>query len=291
VSSKPAVGSPPVTGRLPTFYVIGAMKSGTTSLHRAVAEHPSVFMSTPKELHYFVEDRNWSRGVEWYAEQFAGANGATAVGEASVTYTQMPFRTGVPERMSALTPDARIVYLVRHPIERMLSHYRFNLGVGRETRPMMAAFERRSNYRAFSQYATQLRCYLDHFPREQLLVLAAERFFSDPESTVRRIWAHIGVESAGVDVLPARINATADMSAPVGAVRTLRNLKGAEAALKLLPKSTRKRMKRAVPRKSLGQQRVELLAADRARLEDEFRAEVAGIAPYVEGPFDNWGLV
>jgi hypothetical protein len=281
----------PVAGRLPTFYVIGAMKSGTTSLYRAIAEHPSVFMSTPKELHYFVEDRNWSRGVEWYAEQFAGANGATAVGEASVTYTQMPFRAGVPERMAALIPDARIIYLVRHPVERMLSHYRFNLGVGRETRPLLAAFDRRSNYRAFSQYATQLRYYLDHFPREQLLVLPAERFFADPDDAVRRVWTHLGIDSGGIEVTPVRINATATMTAPVGAVRTLRNVKAADAALKLLPKSARKRIKRAVPRKSLGEQHVELSAADRARLEDEFRSEVAAIAPYVDGPFDSWGLV
>src|SRR4051794_39226328 len=113
-------------GRLPTFYIVGAMKSGTSALHQAVAAHPAVFMSTPKELHFFVEDRNWSRGVEWYADQFAAANGASAVGEASVTYTQMPFRAGVAERIAQLTPNARIIYLVRHPVERMLSHYRFN---------------------------------------------------------------------------------------------------------------------------------------------------------------------
>lgn len=266
------------------------MKSGTSTLHRAIAAHPSVFMSTPKELHFFVEDRNWSLGVEWYAEQFAAANGATAVGEASVTYTQMPFRPGVPERMAALTPDARIIYVIRHPVERMLSHYRFNLGLGRETRPMMAAFERRGNYRALSQYATQLRYYLDHFPREQLLVLPAERFFADMDAPVRRIWEHIGVDGAGIDVGPTHVNATANLSAPVGAVRTLRNLKAAEVALKMLPKGTRTRMKKAMPRKTLRDQHLEMAAEDRARLEDEFRDEVAAIAPYVDGPFDGWGL-
>jgi hypothetical protein len=278
------------SGRLPSFYVIGAMKSGTSSLNRAVASHPSVFVSTPKELHFFVEDRNWSRGVEWYAEQFAAANGATAVGEASATYAQMPFRAGVPERMSALTPDARIVYLVRNPIERMLSHYRYNLGRGRETRPLMAAFEHRGNYRAFSQYAMQLRYYLDYFPREQLLVLPAEWFFGDIDAAVRRVWAHIGVDGAGIDVTPTHVNATATLTAPVGAVRTLRNLKAAQVALKALPTSARKRLKAGMPQKAVGSQHIELTASDRARLEDEFREEVAGIAPYVEGPFDGWGL-
>src|SRR4051812_25375637 len=235
-----------VAARLPTFYIIGAMKSGTSALHQSIAAHPSVFMATPKELHFFVEDRNWERGVEWYAEQFAAANGASAVGEASVTYTQMPFRGGVPARMASLTPDARIIYLVRQPVERMLSHYRFNLALGRETRPVAAAFERRANYRALSQYAMQLDYYRDYFPDEQLLVLPAERFYTDPDDVVRRIWRFLGVDD-GATVVAPQVNATANMTAPVGAARTLRNVKGADVALRLLPRSARLRMKQALP--------------------------------------------
>src|SRR4051794_19604845 len=264
-ADRTMTGSP--AGRLPTFYIVGAMKSGTSALHHALGGHPSVFMSTPKELHFFVEDRNWGRGVTWYAEQFAGANGATAVGEASVTYTQMPFRAGVPERMAELTPDARIVYVVRHPIERMLSHYRFNLGLGRETRPLTAAFERRGNYRAFSQYAMQIRYYYDHFPAERILVLPAERFYSDSENVVRRIWSFLGVDPDCSPVVAPRINATNDMTAPVAAARTLRNVKGADAALKLLPKSARARMKKALPRRGLDEQHVVVPPSLRAQLE------------------------
>src|SRR3954454_7151346 len=104
----------------PNFFIVGAMKSGTTTMARALSLHPRVFMSNPKELHYFVAGRNWGRGLEWYEEQFAAANGAVAVGEASVTYTQTPVSPGVAERMARLVPDARIIYLVRHPVERML---------------------------------------------------------------------------------------------------------------------------------------------------------------------------
>jgi hypothetical protein len=275
--------------RLPTFYIVGAMKSGTSALHQVIGAHPSVFMSTPKELHFFVEDRNWDRGVEWYSEQFAEANGATAVGEASVTYTQMPFRAGVPQRMASITPDARIIYLVRHPVERMLSHYRFNLALGRETRPVTAAFDRRGNYRAFSQYAMQFGYYRDHFPADHLLVLPAERFYTDSEAVVRRIWSFLGVDTDEPIIAP-RINATDKLTAPVAATRTLRNFKAADATLKLLPKSVRTRMKKALPRRSLSEQRVSLPADQRARLEDEFRPDVAALMPYVDGPFDGWGL-
>jgi hypothetical protein len=277
-------------GRLPTFYVVGAMKSGTTSLYRDITGHPDVFMSTPKELHFYVADRNWSQGVDWYAEQFAGANGAKAIGEASVTYTQMPFRDGVPERMAALTPDARIIYIVRHPVERMLSHYRHNLGNGRESRPPEAAFNRRSNYQAISRYAMQLRHYLDHFSREQFLVVPAERYFSAQEEVVRAVWRHIGVDPDAAPVVQGRINATGDRSAPPGAVRTLRGLKGMDGALRLLPKPLRGRLKSALPQRPLKTQRISISPSERARLEDGFRADVAELRPFVQGDFDGWGL-
>ncbi|MFL6240291.1 MAG: sulfotransferase family protein [Actinomycetes bacterium] len=278
-------------GRLPTFYVVGAMKSGTSSLHRAIAAHPDVFMSTPKELHYFVEDRNWQRGVQWYAEQFAPADGALAIGEASVTYTQMPYRPGVPERMAALTPEARIIYLVRHPVERMLSHYRHNLACGRESREPDAAFERRGNYLAFSRYGTQLRYYQDRFPPEQLLVLPAERFFTDPVRVVRRIWTFLGLPPSDVDVPSVLINATKDRPAPVAAARRLRHSKGVAGAWNVLPKTVRARVKKAVPRSAMGTQQLTLSVAERQRIQDLLRPEVAMIAPYVDGPFDRWELV
>src|SRR5207244_8421308 len=84
---------------LPTFLVIGAMKSGTTSLYRYLQAHPDVFMSEQKELNYFTQgaNQNWEKGLAWYQAQFEQAGKARAVGEASTNYTKYPQFQGVPE--------------------------------------------------------------------------------------------------------------------------------------------------------------------------------------------------
>lgn len=108
---------------LPNFLIIGAAKSGTTSLYRYLRDHPQVFMAHSKELKFFASRTRWGFGPGWYAWQCSDADGAVAIGEASPSYTRYPQRRGVPERVAQVLPDARLVYLIRHPIERMRSHY------------------------------------------------------------------------------------------------------------------------------------------------------------------------
>src|SRR4051812_3312851 len=115
---------------LPNLIVIGAKKSGTTSLYVYLDAHPEISMTRDKELNFFVEERNWSRGLGWYGEQFDA--GAPVRGEASPYYTALPHHRGVPERMASVIPDARLVYMVRDPIARLLSHYDMGVARGRE---------------------------------------------------------------------------------------------------------------------------------------------------------------
>src|SRR4029079_2322923 len=104
---------------LPTFIVIGAMKAGTTSLARYLGEHPDVFVCSPKEPQFFIESGTWDRGVAWYRELFAGGRDSIARGEASTDYSKLPRHGGVVDRIAEVAPEARIVYLVRDPIERI----------------------------------------------------------------------------------------------------------------------------------------------------------------------------
>src|SRR5918992_1234170 len=119
---------------LPNFLIIGAAKAGTTSLWAYLREHPQVFMAEPKELHFFVAASNWKRGLGWYESHFDRAKGSVAVGEACGAYSRFPTHRGVPARIAGVVPDARLIYLVRHPIDRMVSNYVLNvrLGVERE---------------------------------------------------------------------------------------------------------------------------------------------------------------
>src|SRR3954447_530769 len=101
---------------LPNFVIIGTMKGGTTSLYHYLRHHPQVFMTETKELHYFVADKNLSRGLDWYERNFAGAGDAVAVGEASPDYTKYPIHADVPKRMADVMPWARLVYVIRNPV-------------------------------------------------------------------------------------------------------------------------------------------------------------------------------
>ena len=108
------------------------MKSGTSSLRDYLRDHPEVFIPPEEELHYFVEGINWKQGLDWYRARFADAGDAIAVGEKSPTYTMHPEHPGVPERIAALLPEVRLIYVVRHPIERIKSHYVHQFERGQE---------------------------------------------------------------------------------------------------------------------------------------------------------------
>lgn len=188
---RPEDGGEP--GILPNLIVIGGLKCGTTSLHHYLNLHPEVTMSRPKELNFFVAELNWQLGPEWYASHFDSA--AAVRGETSPHYTDRPRLDGVPERMRSLLPDARLVYMVRDPIDRMLSHYLHNVGGGYETRPLAEALgEQRSAYVDRSRYAFQLDPYLEAFGPERIEIVSREELKNERVETMRRLFAFLGVD-------------------------------------------------------------------------------------------------
>jgi Sulfotransferase family len=181
-------------GALPNLIVIGGLKCGTTSLHHYLNLHPEVAMSRPKELNFFVAELNWELGPDWYASHFDRA--AAVRGESSPHYTNLPRFAGVAERMRELLgAGAQIVYMVRDPIDRMLSHYLHNVGGGYETRPMEAALsDPDSAYVARSRYAMQAEPYVREFGSERLLILSSEQLADEREATMRRVFELCGVD-------------------------------------------------------------------------------------------------
>ncbi len=181
-------------GALPNLIVIGGLKCGTTSLHHYLNLHPQISMSRPKELNFFVEELNWELGPEWYASHFDRR--AAVRGESSPHYTNLPRFSGVAERMHELLGgQTRIVYMVRDPIERMLSHYFHNVGGGYESRPMEDALaDPGSAYIARSRYATQLEPYLATFDRTHVLIVDNEDLAGEREATMRSVFLFCGVD-------------------------------------------------------------------------------------------------
>jgi sulfotransferase family protein len=191
-------------GRLPNFLIIGAMKGGTTSLFRYLGEHPQVFTPAFKAPEFFAGKSHTARGLDWYRKQFAACPpDAIAVGEASNVYTKFPTYTDVPRRIAEHIPDARLIYVVRDPIARIRSHYQHRVTEGREKAPFETAVFENSIYTDYSRYAMQLEQYLEHFAREQLLVITSEALRHDRVATMERVYEFLGVEK---DFVPANLD-------------------------------------------------------------------------------------
>jgi hypothetical protein len=177
---------------LPTFVVIGAMKTGTSSLASYLREHPQVFMTTPKEPGFF--SMRWDHGLPWYEALFDGAGEAVARGEASTNYTKAPSLPHVPERMARIIPDAKLVYVVRNPVNRIRSHYVHNAANKGERRKIGVAVRDNPDYLDFSRYSYQLRLFLEHYPRESILVVSSERLRTDREASLKDIFQFVGID-------------------------------------------------------------------------------------------------
>ena len=191
----------PVSNMLPNFLIIGAMRSGTTSLARYLGSHPDVFMAPQKEVHFF--DRNFQRGADWYRSQFR-TSGAQLIGEATQTYL---FEATVPERMATLVPEARLIAILRDPVDRAYSHYLMNREAGGESLTFMDALESESRRlasgnpaatRTFSYvkrglYLQQLLEVCRWFPRAQLHVMLFDDLRDRPAETYRSLCDWLGL--------------------------------------------------------------------------------------------------
>ncbi len=179
-----------MSGHLPNLLVVGGQKCGTSSLHFYLRKHPDVFMSRLKEPEYFIEERNWSRGLDWYRRHFESAR---VRGEASANYTACHRFPGVPARAHATVPDARIIFLMRDPFARIISHWVHNFAAGFEDRPFAEAV-RHETYVERSSYWMQLQAFLEHFSAEQILIVQSERLRSEREASLREIFRFLDVD-------------------------------------------------------------------------------------------------
>lgn len=187
---------------LPSVLIIGAQKGGTTSLFNYLVRHPDVLPPFGKEIHYF--DLHYARGVQWYRGRFPyeyRLRGGALTLDASPYYLMHP---QAPERAARLLPDARLVVLLRNPVDRAFSHYQHEVRGGREKLSFGEAIEKeperlageeerlrsdpwyysfnhhRYSYSRRGRYVEQLRRWVEHFSRSRLLVLQSEWLFRDP---------------------------------------------------------------------------------------------------------------
>jgi hypothetical protein len=180
-------------GALPNLIVIGAQKCGTSALHFYLGLHPEISMSQPKELNFFIRQRNWDLGAEWYRRQFDPR--AAVRGESSPNYTAYPQFRGVPRRMQSLVPDAKLIYLVRDPLERIAAHWVHSYAKGRIDHPLdELELANRQNFVARSRYHWQLKKFLRRYPIEHILILDQDDLRHDRDAALRRVFEFAGVD-------------------------------------------------------------------------------------------------
>jgi Sulfotransferase domain len=217
-----AFGTVTARGRpLPDFLVLGAQKAGTTALYAYLRWHPGITGPSWKEVSFF--DRHWWRGERWYRGQFPLRSRGRLVGEASPSYLFHPL---APERARAVVPDARLVVVLRDPVDRAYSQYQHEVALGREPlsfEEALAAEEGRTrgeverlvaDPRAFSHewwdhtyaarglYAEQLERWLAVFPRDQLLVVTSDELGERPAESYGSILSFLGAAPHSLDEYP-----------------------------------------------------------------------------------------
>ncbi len=190
----------------PNLFVIGAMKCGTSSLHNLLAAHPEIFMCDPKEPCGLVAPeelrRHWPLMAELgfadsrasYLGLFGGGAGCRYRGESSTLYTKLPEITGIPARMEGLCPDPRLIYIVRDPVVRTISHYWHHVRKAGERRDMLTAVRDDPGFRDVSHYAMQIEPYLERFGKERIRVLTLEEMTESPASAAASIAGWLGLD-------------------------------------------------------------------------------------------------
>jgi hypothetical protein len=183
---------------LPHFLIIGAMKAGTTTLFRDLAANPAIYFPLDKEPGFLAtEEVLTPTGSAAYAGIYCRARPSQVLGDASTTYSKLPDIPGVPKRARHLLgPDVNIIYLVREPVGRAISHHHHLVTLGMTTEGIDAAARCEPSLVDYGRYWMQLEPWLDAFGDERVHVVIFEDYVTRRRQTVDHVCSFLGVESA-----------------------------------------------------------------------------------------------
>jgi len=182
------------TGPLPDFVIIGAMKAATSTLHEQLGHQPGIFMSMPKEPNFFSDDVVYARGLNWYRSLFVEAPTGALKGESSTHYTKRPTYPNACDRLWHHLPETKLIYVMRHPIDRLISHYIHEWTQAVISEPLEQALNTQPELIQYSLYAWQIEPYLRSFGPEQVLPVFSERLQADPQGELERTCRFLGYE-------------------------------------------------------------------------------------------------
>ncbi|MGH2728638.1 MAG: sulfotransferase family protein [Actinomycetota bacterium] len=275
--------------RLPSFVIIGAMKSGTTSLGAYLTAHPDAYCAL--EPHFF--DSNFERGLDWYRGYFRNAGDAAAVGEKSPSYMYHPLAI---KRLAATLPNAKLVAILRHPVDRAYSHYWHERRLGHETlsfgEALRAEPERlrasppghcRFAYMDRGLYLDQLQRVTSLVPRERLLVLLFDELDREPARTFSSLCDFLGIEGSHVPELVGERTNTYRTHRPESLWRAMQRYR----LWRWLPAALARRLGRMMEREATYP---DVEPAVRRELLDRFAAPNGALEAWLGRDLDAWSF-
>lgn len=264
----------------PDFMIIGAMKCGTSTLQVQLAAQPGVFMTTPKEPNFFSDDDVFAKGPAWYADLYQKAAPDDLKGEASTHYTKLPTYPHSVSRIAAAVPKVKLIYMIRNPVQRAVSHYIHEWSTGVLQDDMATAFEAHGALTSYGQYGFQITPFVEEFGRDAILLTSLEQLKADPQAELARICDFLGYAPQ-----PVWYEEQAEQNVSAQRIRRLPlhgllidNPMATALRRVLVPKALRTKIRQA---RTIGT-RPELPDALRQRLETTYmqdRAELAHIFP------------
>ena len=221
--------------RLPNLLIIGAMKAGTSSLHDYLSLHPDIFMSTPKEIHYYADADYLTKTKEWYTSFFKTDKKIVGTTPQSYTKCHNKYYQQIPERIFKDTPDVKMIYIVRDPIKRYLSHIKeSHFGDPKED---IRYSESINHYVKTSMYYMQISEYLKYFKLEQIHILSLEDLANNKLTELNNIFKFLGIkEISDEHIFEFRTNEFSNQNIP-SSIRTNYLFR---IGMKILPRTTKK---------------------------------------------------
>ncbi|MFT6249112.1 MAG: hypothetical protein ACJAZQ_002324 [Cognaticolwellia sp.] len=307
--------------RLPDFLIIGAAKSGTSSLYNYLRRHHQIFMPDRKEPQFF--DVNYGNGVEWYSALFNNAKPDQVCGEATTAYTHRTHLFPVPDRIYALLPNTKFIYIMRNPVDRAYSQYVQQIKVGQVKQRNLndSSFEIPETFEellkrgdsvaqvddymekvkvlAPSMYMDRINEYLEFFPKESFLFLLFEDLIENPEDTLRNICEFIGVDSTidivgNEEAVENRAENHKDWYIRSRFTKPLRGIPGMKIIKSLLPKGFKdgayQVLKKLPYKKDLEQQYIpqKMLPETRQMLLAKFEEPNQRLAEFLNKDLSRW---
>ena len=284
--------------RLPNFIIIGAGKSGTTSLYHYLKQHPDIYMSPVKEPCFFGFDfedivevppefeaayRQAVKTIDDYLALFKGVNNESAIGEASPQYLLFP---GTAERIRHRIPEARLIVTLRHPAERIYSSYLWQRMAGREPCGKFEDALQAGRHLMKGKYATLLAPFYENFRRERIYVLLFDDLVSRPMDTVKSIYAFLGVDASFNPDVGKRHNESRVFRSEL-ARKALHDPWIVKTARLVLPKSVRSALRANVMNWS-SSAAPPLSPQTRLDLVDYYRYEIAQLQDMIGRDLSHW---